>query len=64
MKVFSYFLKSDSCDYYHIMSLNDYSDAIDFMKHEVECEYEGWKNEGYEDEDIPYSEYDKQMLEV
>lgn len=64
MKVFSYFLKSDSCDYYHIMSLNDYSDAIDFMKHEVEGEYEGWKNEGYEDEDIPYCEYDKQMLEV
>ena len=64
MKVYSYFLKTDSCDYYHIMSLNEYKDAIDFMKHELEGEYDGWKDEGYEDEDIPYGEYDRQEKEV
>lgn len=64
MKVYSYFLKTDSCDYYHIMSLNEYKDAIDFMKHEVDWEYNEWKDDGYEDKDIPYCEYDRQEMEV
>lgn len=64
MKVYSYYLKTESGDFFHIISLNEYSDAIDFMKHEVEDEYDEWKRDGYEDSEIPYCDYDRQELEV
>ena len=64
MKVCSYYLKTESGDFFHIISLNEYSDAIDFMKHEVEDEYDEWKRDGYSDDEIPYCDYDRQELEV
>ncbi len=64
MKVYSYFLKSASCDYHHVMSLKRYDSAVDFMKNEIDWEYEAWKDLGYSDDDIPYDEFDRQELEV
>lgn len=57
-------MKTESCDYYHIMSLKRYDSAIDFMKNEIDWEYDAWKDLGYTDDDIPYCEFDRQELEV
>lgn len=41
----------------HIISENHYETAVDFMKNEFIGEYEAWKDEGYEDDEIPYAEF-------
>ena len=70
MKVYSYVLKSESGDYYHTITTKDYKDVYDYMKNEVSCEYEAYKDEwdsawGEFDEDtIDYAYYDKQSLTV
>lgn len=56
---YTYFLRSESGDDYLVTSDTDYTNAIDFMKNECQAEYEAWKVEGYEDEDIPYADFYK-----
>lgn len=65
MKIFAYYLRTDSGDEFLKMSYNDYKGAIDFMKNEVSHEYECWHDdEDYEDEDIPYAEFLKKEMEI
>lgn len=54
MKVYAYYFKSESCDEILIMSSIKYKDVFDFMRNEVDWEYEAWKQDSYKDEDIPY----------
>ena len=54
---YSYYFKSDSGDSMHIISENHYETAVDFMKNEFIGEYEAWKDEEYEDDEIPYAEF-------
>lgn len=54
---YSYYFKSDSGDSMHIISENYYKTAVDFMKNEFIGEYEAWKDEEYEDDEIPYAEF-------
>lgn len=65
MKIYAYFLRTESMDEILIVSKTNYKNAIDFMKNEVEWEYECW--DGYEDNSIPYAsfikrEYDTETL--
>ena len=36
MKVYAYYLKTESCDDILVISPTRYKDAIDFMKHEMD----------------------------
>jgi hypothetical protein len=54
---YSYYFKSDSGDSMHIISENHYKTAAEFMKNEFQGEYEAWKDEEYEDDEIPYAEF-------
>lgn len=64
MKIYAYYLRTESGDEILKMSYNDYKNAPDFMKNEVPGEYECWFDEDYEDEDIPYASFIKKEMEV
>lgn len=64
MQIYSYVLKTESGDLCHKILINkNYDNAIDFMKNEMDWEYDAWITEGYTDEEIPYNYFDKQQLE-
>lgn len=68
MKVYSYVLESASGDYYHTITTKNYKSVYDYMKNEVDCEYEAWKDEWdsnfdeFDETTIDYVYYDKQSL--
>lgn len=66
--IYAYYFKSESCDSYLVMTRERYEDVIEFMKHELPDEYEGWIDSGYDDYSIPYcdfmrEEYDENKME-
>lgn len=70
MKVYSYVLRSASGDYYHTITTKDYKDVYDYMKNEVNGEYEAWKSEWDDDWDefdektIDYAYYVKKEITI
>lgn len=56
-KVFAYYVKTESGDDKLVITEKDYQTAVRFMKDELPAEYESWKQEGLEDEEIPYDTY-------
>lgn len=64
MKVYSYYFKSDSCDELLVTSTTEYKSALEFMKAEFEDEYIAWKQEGYEDDEIPWGTFMTDSIEV
>ena len=56
-KNYSYYFKSESGDEMHINSSNFYENGLEFMKNEFKDEYEAWKAEGFEDDEIPWAEF-------
>ena len=57
MKIFAYYLKTESCDSYLVISENNYADVGEFMEKEIPWEYEFWKDRK---KDIPYAEFIKE----
>lgn len=62
MAKYCYFLKTESGDDFLIACEKDYPNAIEFMKNEIPSEYEAWKSEGYEDDEIPFETYSKKSI--
>ena len=63
MKIYAYYLRTESGDEVLKISRADYETASEFMKAELSCEYEAWKSEGYEDDEIPYATFLKEEYE-
>ena len=58
MKVYSYYFRSDSGDSYMEMECSDKPlDVYEAMKKFDWDDYNGWIEEGYEPEEIPYDEF-------
>lgn len=64
MTVYSYYFKSESGDEILITTTKKYTSAIDFMKNEFAGEYKAWKDEGCKDEDISYSTFMIDSIDV
>lgn len=60
MKIYAYYLKTESGDETLIITPDNFDDPISFMKSYLPAEYDAWKDEGYEDSDIPYCTFLKQ----
>lgn len=60
--LYSYHLKSESCDDYYDTD-TEKLDAIKFMKKHVEGEYEAWMSEpGMKESNIPYCEFHRDEI--
>lgn len=63
-KIYTYYLATESGDTIVTTTEKKYENAIEFMKEWVTGEYEGWKDEGYADDDIPYADFIRDDYEI